>query len=182
MDTPLLTEDGFPRSDIDVPSIRTARHEIITLRNDHRELEDQIKKVLEKVFSGFSKESLAANDETKLAQEADPLNFNAANYNMNDIISRSKILGRVKPFCVVDSVAVESPAQEAGLCIGDELVHVQNVTSLSELPTLISNNVNKTLDVLLIRGYSADGSTNLVELKLTPHKWQGPGLLGCHLR
>ena len=38
MDTPLVTPDGFPRSDLDVVTIRLLRIRIIRLRNDDRKV------------------------------------------------------------------------------------------------------------------------------------------------
>ncbi|BGP00173.1 putative 26S proteasome regulatory subunit [Rhodotorula toruloides] len=38
MDTPLVDREGFPRSDIDVASVRTARVQIIRLRNDLKDV------------------------------------------------------------------------------------------------------------------------------------------------
>lgn len=34
MDTPLVDREGFPRADIDVAGVRTARVQVIRLRND----------------------------------------------------------------------------------------------------------------------------------------------------
>ncbi|KAG7867712.1 hypothetical protein KL918_002309 [Ogataea parapolymorpha] len=42
MDTPLVSDDGFPRSDIDVVQIRLLRTQIIRLRNDWRLVSDAL--------------------------------------------------------------------------------------------------------------------------------------------
>lgn len=47
MQEPLVDESGFPRNDIDVYLVRHARHEIICLKNDLKELMKQIEKGLE---------------------------------------------------------------------------------------------------------------------------------------
>src|SRR5690348_8391308 len=41
-DQPLIDSDGYPRSDIDIHSIRIARHTLIQQQNDHKQLMKQI--------------------------------------------------------------------------------------------------------------------------------------------
>lgn len=48
MDTPLLTLDGYPRNDIDVPEIRKCRAKIVRLRNDYKWISEEL---LEKMNS-----------------------------------------------------------------------------------------------------------------------------------
>ncbi|EPX73330.1 26S proteasome regulator [Schizosaccharomyces octosporus yFS286] len=188
MNTPLVTQDGFPRSDIDITTIRPTRHKIILLRNDYKKVEEEIKKVLEKVLSAEAAESNLTNGasesqlKTSTKDEAANVDGSSLNKNHEKVLQRSSILGRPKPFCVVDSVAVDSPAQEAGLCVGDEIISIQNCTSLASLPEVVLGSIEKNLHVLLIRGYDADDSPRVYQLSLRPHTWQGPGVLGCHLR
>lgn len=47
MSTPLVDPEGFPRSDIDVAGVRTARHQINCLRNDLKDIMNQMSKLLE---------------------------------------------------------------------------------------------------------------------------------------
>ncbi|ESX02915.1 hypothetical protein HPODL_02229 [Ogataea parapolymorpha DL-1] len=51
MDTPLVSDDGFPRSDIDVVQIRLLRTQIIRLRNDWRLVSDALQPKLAQSFS-----------------------------------------------------------------------------------------------------------------------------------
>ncbi|KAI5302613.1 putative 26S proteasome regulatory subunit, partial [Ascosphaera atra] len=51
MNTPLLTPDGFPRSDIDVAQIRTTRARIIRLRNDYKGVMDRVEKGIHEHFA-----------------------------------------------------------------------------------------------------------------------------------
>ncbi|WBW73621.1 26S proteasome regulatory particle assembly protein Nas2 [Schizosaccharomyces osmophilus] len=188
MNTPLITQDGFPRSDIDISTIRPARHKIILLRNDYNKIEEEIKQVLESVLSAEAAKPDLANGtsethlKTSAQDEAVGVDESFVNGNQARILQRASILGRPKPFCVVDSVAVGSPAQEAGLCVGDEIISIHTCTSLASLPALVRNNMEASLIVLLIRGYDADDSPRIYRLSLRPHTWQGPGVLGCHLR
>lgn len=46
MNEPLVDADGFPRNDIDVYQVRTARSQIICLQNDLKELMKEIERGL----------------------------------------------------------------------------------------------------------------------------------------
>ncbi|RWS03279.1 26S proteasome non-ATPase regulatory subunit 9-like protein [Dinothrombium tinctorium] len=48
MDDELVDKDGFPRNDVDIYQIRTARNKIICLRNDGKALMKQIEEKLYK--------------------------------------------------------------------------------------------------------------------------------------
>lgn len=48
MDTPLVDPEGYPRSDIDVATVRTARAQIIRLRNDLKRTIDDMAALLER--------------------------------------------------------------------------------------------------------------------------------------
>ena len=50
MDTPLVDRDGFPRADIEIWAVRSARVRIIELRNDLNAVMNAIAKALEGVF------------------------------------------------------------------------------------------------------------------------------------
>jgi 26S proteasome non-ATPase regulatory subunit 9 len=52
METPLLTLDGFPRSDIDVAAIRICRAKIIKLQNDYKWINETL---LDKIQLELSK-------------------------------------------------------------------------------------------------------------------------------
>jgi 26S proteasome non-ATPase regulatory subunit 9 len=90
METPLVDPEGFPRADIDVWAVRTARVKIIELRNDLRDIMDAIGKALERVY--------------------DPSSTAAA---VADSSRNGKIGDSLKPFSKVASVDPASPASDA---------------------------------------------------------------------
>ena len=47
MKEPLVDNEGYPRNDIDVYTVRTTRHKIITLENDCRDIMKIIERKLE---------------------------------------------------------------------------------------------------------------------------------------
>lgn len=115
----LIDSEGFPRSDIDVYSIRTARQKIICLRNDLHTTTQELHQAL-----------------VKMHQEKDfPLTLNP-----------QTTFGA--PFSIVKSVVDHSPAFKAGFMVNDRIikygnVHHQNHDSLKalSLETLSHQNV-----------------------------------------
>ena len=90
MQTPLVDSEGFPRADIDVWAVRTARVKIIELRNDLRDIMDAIGKALEGVYAP-PLTAVADSSESRHEKAQDTL----------------------KPFSKVEGVAPGSPASEA---------------------------------------------------------------------
>lgn len=134
MKTSLTTFDGFPRSDIDVPQIRTTRARIIHLKNDHKalmaKLEDAVHeqfaagKVLESMPEGSSRTS--TNESAAVSSPAPALE---------------------PPFARVNSVVAGSPAEESGLQAGDKItrfgtVNWQNHERLSKVAQAVQQNEN----------------------------------------
>ena len=71
MDEPLVDAEGFPRADVDVYAVRTARRDIIRLRNDHKHLSECIHRALVDVYQTGSPEASSnppTNDHSVLAQ------------------------------------------------------------------------------------------------------------------
>ena len=87
MQSPLVDPEGFPRADIDVWEVRHARVRIIELRNDLKDIMDQIMKGLQGVY-----------DPTVVAEASQ---------------SETPSLSGMKPFARVDGVAPGSPAATA---------------------------------------------------------------------
>lgn len=52
LDGPLVDEEGFPRSDIDVHAIRDARHQLACLKTDYRELQRRLEDILFRIHGG----------------------------------------------------------------------------------------------------------------------------------
>ncbi|KAJ4322431.1 putative 26S proteasome regulatory subunit [Neodidymelliopsis sp. IMI 364377] len=105
MNTGLTTFDGFPRSDIDVPQIRTTRARIIRLKNDYKDLMSRIEKGLHEHHARMAEQAQnnpAAANSAQIPLSAPPAALEA-------------------PFAKVNSVVAGSPADEAGLKIGDSI-------------------------------------------------------------
>ena len=96
MQTPesLVDGEGFPRADIDVWAVRTARVKVIELRNDIRDVMDAIGRALEGVYDPSS--TVVTDSSSRIKKVPKPESL--------------------KPFTKVESVAPGSPASEAVSC------------------------------------------------------------------
>lgn len=130
MSTPLVDADGFPRSDIDLWAVRKARVRIIELRNDVKDIMNELGKTLEDVYAQPATSPTATNQtqqEQHISTEEDMI-----------------------PFARVDGVAPGSPAAEAGLQREDLILKFGNLikssfnppSALTPLAELVSHNEN----------------------------------------
>ncbi|KAM0345255.1 hypothetical protein ACHAPU_006654 [Fusarium lateritium] len=170
MNTSLLTSDGFPRADIDVAQIRTTRARIVRLRNDYKALMTRIEKFLHEHFA-----SLDDNDASVPGADS-----------LQPALPDSLATPLDPPFAKVNTVAVGSPAESAGLKAGDEIrnfgyVNRANHDNLRKVAECVQGNEGNTVFIKVSR---PDGVAERQELRLTltPSKdWGGRGLLGCHI-
>ncbi|KAL9005445.1 MAG: hypothetical protein Q9188_001770 [Gyalolechia gomerana] len=116
MNTSLTTFDGYPRDDIDVAQIRTTRARIIRLRNDYKGLMSRIEDGL------HSHHAQARNLVAMQLASAFP---NRSTSSANQAAPESSTLEA--PFAKVNSVVAGSPAEDAGLKVGDKICRFGNV-------------------------------------------------------
>ncbi|KAH3907299.1 hypothetical protein HBH56_192940 [Parastagonospora nodorum] len=171
MNTGLTTFDGFPRSDIDVPQIRTTRARIIRLKNDYKDLMSRIEKGLHEHHARLAEQAQSDPEGAARAQasfEATPAALEA-------------------PFAKVNSVVADSPAELAGLRVGDTItkfgwVDWTNHERLSRVAEAVSQNEGLPIAVKALRPTASGGPAETVQMTLTPRRnWGGRGMLGCHL-
>lgn len=159
MDAPLVDMEGFPRADVDLYKVRTARHNISCLQNDHKAIMVEIEEALHKLHATARVKH--EKDETKMEVTEPTVSLPA-------------------PFALVDAVTQGSPAFLAGLRVGDEIIefgsiNTQNFRNLRDVASVVQHSEGKSLRVGVIR------SGQEVHLNLTPKQWSGRGLLGCNL-
>ncbi|OAQ72753.1 pdz/dhr/glgf [Pochonia chlamydosporia 170] len=172
MDTPLLTRDGFPRSDIDVAQIRTTRARIIRLKNDYKDLMKHIEKHLHEHFASLDE---GAENVVPAAGSAVP-----------PVLPDSQADALDEPFARVNTVAAGSPADRAGLKEGDEIrnfgyVNKSNHDNLKRVGECVQGNEGQNVFIKVSR---ASGVAQRQELRLTltpTRNWGGRGMLGCHI-
>ncbi|KAJ3136142.1 26S proteasome non-ATPase regulatory subunit 9 [Physocladia obscura] len=152
MSDALVDAHGFPRNDVDVYTIRHLRNAIIRKQNDHKALMTRIESAMHAAF--------AEAQQAKAASASLP-------------ITTSITANLPAAFALVASVAPESPASDAGLAAGDKILRFGTASQLSAVPSQVIETV--PVQVLVLRDNIS------VSLTLTPRKWSGSGLLGCHL-
>ncbi|KAK7175883.1 hypothetical protein R3I93_000217 [Phoxinus phoxinus] len=159
IDGPLVDVEGFPRADVDLYKVRSARHSISCLQNDHKAVMVEIEEALHKLHA--TARVGERKDETKMEATGQTVSLSS-------------------PFALVDAVTQGSPAFQAGLRVGDEImefgsVKTQNFRNLRDIASVVQHSEGKSLRVGVFRNGQE------VHLSLTPQHWSGRGLLGCNL-
>ncbi|CAG0881453.1 unnamed protein product [Darwinula stevensoni] len=168
MNTPLVDEEGYPRSDVDVPRVRAARHQIICLQNDRKAL-------LKEIEDGL----LAIHDVERTTSVEVPPQSSSAGANGYHHIEDGLSHGQHKtPFIRISDVSPGSPAALAGFENGDLITQFGSITSenykkLNDIAEAVSHSQNHPLNI------QAKREDQFVKLILTPQTWSGRGLLGC---
>ena len=158
----LIDKEGFPRGDIDLFKVRAKRHRLSVINTDHKALMADIEKTLHLIHA-----ELPTVEESR------------ANYG-NASSMNTEQSGNSMPFAIIDEILDSSPAKEAGLVNGDELlafgkVNSQTLDALNAVPSVVRDNVGTRIP-LTVRRKGA-----IVQVFITPKSWGGRGLLGCHL-
>ncbi|GJN92656.1 hypothetical protein Rhopal_005691-T1 [Rhodotorula paludigena] len=166
MDTPLVDREGFPRADIDVAGVRTARVQVIRLRNDLKAVQSEMEQLVHRGLPKGEAANGAAKDEDA---------------EMRDGVEQDGAEGGERPFARVDAVAPGSPADAAGLKRDDLILTLSSISTsnhdnLRAVAALVARSEGVALPMSVQRG------ADKLELTLTPRSgWGGRGLLGCHI-
>lgn len=160
MDDPLVDNEDFPKNSIDIYQVRNARHSIICLQNDHKNLMKQIENGLQGYYCACPPST---------ASQGIPME-----------IDRKDIPTHTIPFAKVTIVSENSPAETAGIHVNDEIVefgsiNLKNFRNITDIATLVQHSENSKLTLKIKR------SDKFINLQLMPKKWQGKGLLGCNI-
>lgn len=167
MNEPLVDCEGYPRSDVDLYQVRTARHNIVCLQNDHKAVMKQVEDALHQ---------LHARDKEKQARDM----AEAQEEAVSRTLGQSEGLSPPQAFAKVNSISPGSPASLAGLQVDDEIVefgsvNTQNFQSLQNIGSVVQHSEGKPLNVIVTRR----GEKH--QLRLVPTRWAGKGLLGCNI-
>ncbi|XP_017001300.1 26S proteasome non-ATPase regulatory subunit 9 [Drosophila takahashii] len=172
MSGPLVDSEGFPRNDIDIYQVRQARQTIICLQNDHKELMNQIQTLLNQYHSEI------ATTDPELVNRASALDLDSdrspGGANIADLAPARAIV-------VVNLVSPDSPAEKAGLCVGDAILRFGSINSnnfkgdLAQIGEVVRNMQNQNVQLKVKR------AEQQLDLILVPKTWSGRGLLGCNI-
>lgn len=87
-------------------------------------------------------------------------------------------LEEVNPFAVIDEVFADSPAEKDGLINGDFVIEFGKAKKYYDIPKEIVENT--PIDIKVFRVTKNEKS--IININITPQKWKGNGLIGCHLQ
>eukprot|EP00299_Pterocystis_sp_00344_P015975 c7993_g1_i5.p1 GENE.c7993_g1_i5~~c7993_g1_i5.p1 ORF type:complete len:127 (+),score=17.32 c7993_g1_i5:321-701(+) len=81
-------------------------------------------------------------------------------------------------FSFVHTIENDSPAYKAGLRVHDEIIsfgHISSAKHFQDIASLVKDKEGQSIPVKVLR------EGQVINLSLTPARWQGKGLLGCHI-
>ena len=155
---------------------------LIELANDYKDLMREIEAKMftfhaenreraEKEIEEFEKNIQERKEE--VPEEAPVVNVNPE--KMDEEPSTTQI---IEPFCRVVEVQIGSPAHESGFVVGDLVINfgsanIYNHNNLKAIAEVTKNHIDKVFPVVVAR------KGEKIELKVRPHTWNGPGILGC---
>ncbi|KAF3628257.1 putative WRKY transcription factor 32-like [Capsicum annuum] len=184
-----LLYGGFPRTDIDIPTVRADRRRLSELRNDHKIMTEKIDQNIQVLHSArlASTPSVKDSDDTAdVGVQGSAVNIGSSsspgNYIATAATSAAMDVDVVfsRPFAVIDEITEASPAAEDGLQLGDQVVRFGNVQSgenlLQRLAAEVQSNQGCAVSMTVMR---QGAMTNVL---VTPRVWQGRSLLGCNFR
>ncbi|KAG5670927.1 hypothetical protein PVAND_001156 [Polypedilum vanderplanki] len=157
---PLVDEEGFPRNDIDVRSVRLARTQIICLQNDLKNLMKVIDEGLQKYF--YDRKDVPEASSSKLPPQMKKLSLNE----------------NMRPFLVINVVDPNSPGEMCGVQVNDLIcsfgsINYTNFKDLSQIGELVKNCEKQQVKITVRR------NGNYMDLILVPKLgWGGNGFLG----
>ena len=178
----LIDAEGFPVPNIDHMAVLKARQRFNMLSNDLKDLNKIIEGKLAEYFQNVSSSSTEQRPSIKEEEHE----MQAIELEQEKPIQSIKI-----PFADVESVVEGSPADEAGLIVGDEIVRFDHIrygtpNALQKIAYLVSQKEGQNIEVEVIRSTKLEMSfAEKLEYKivlLKPHQWSGKGLLGCALK
>ncbi|VDM40067.1 unnamed protein product [Toxocara canis] len=169
MRSSLIDSEGFPLANVDVYSVRHARQAVICARNDRQKLNDRIEALMHELHAIAKQERPSSKSDSKGDESEQPV------HRTNN-----------HPFARVDKVSSMSPAQQAGLKDGDQILqfgslHAATFNDMSQFTRIVQNSIGsfknsdlfKKIRVTVLREGRAE------RLELIPQQWSGRGVLDC---
>ncbi|EPQ67186.1 Bgt-1963 [Blumeria graminis f. sp. tritici] len=150
MKTPLITQDGFPRADLDVALIRTTRAKIIHIQNDLKSLMSVIERHIHAYFASKGQDDVTEDSELK--SDLKTTTSSPSHTNKHTL---------ARCFAKVNSIVYNSPSAAAGLQIGDKISSFGHINfSNHDRLNQIKNLVQESEGVWAAKGYRQQIKTN----------------------
>ena len=186
----LIDDQGFPITGVDLMAVRTARNKLISnlyfnqklvLQNDLSTLMKEIETQMNLFFENQSKNVKIENKKEDV-DISEPITISVAE-------DQPKIKNTLSiPFAWVGLISEGSPAEEAGLKIGDGIVSFDKTlyygltnNPLQKIAEIVSKKTDCEIPVEVLRknkDENGDEKREFISLTLVPHKWSGQGVLG----
>eukprot|EP00434_Breviolum_minutum_P016521 symbB.v1.2.014562.t1/scaffold1068.1/size140200/3 len=167
---PLVDDEGFPRGDIDLYAVRQARNKYVCAQTDHIEIMRKIEQAIAAIHATTKVDVPREGPATKMEEDL-PEEEN------ENVFLQVKL---TTPFATIDEVSQASPAEAAGLRVGDQVcrfgpVSIQDTGDLNAcfnaIRELVPQRVNTAISVVVLRGEPPVRA----ELELVPRQWPGRG-------
>jgi len=178
---PLVDAQGFPRADLDVHAIRTARSQLAMLQTDHKNLMSRIERAMLAVHADAK--AAKARERPEAAQSApvtrptqpatrkevpaDESKIDEAKGGERPAVaapisatpasspSLAATAANLEPFYVVQSVSADSPAEVGGLRPGDLVLAFGSVRkenkSASTMSNVVTSSIGRAITVIVRR-------------------------------
>ena len=180
---PLVDSEGFPRADIDLVEVRKLRHRLACLQTDHCTVMKEIEAGLLGLHSDYKARNINIEGE-KPALSSKPLTTQAS--QTSELLGQPSAQELKIPFAWISDVISGSPADQAGLKMGDAVFQFGEVnhTNHDELRAIVEPvkaQVNNPIKVRVLRKNLFGGSEER-DVEFVPREWGGRGYLGCALK
>ena len=179
----LIDAEGFPRADLDLFEIRKMRNRLACLQTDHTTLMKQIEQGLYRLHTDHYMNMEEAKQGEPIQQKMEMISTSsdAGKKTEQQLIPEVKI-----PFAWISDVIADSPADNAGLKVGDAIykfgdVNHANHDSLKGIVNLVKAQLNQQIIIWVLRK-TLMGGTEDKEIGFVPREWGGRGFLGCALK
>lgn len=177
---PLVDSEGFPRTDIDVMSTRRDRNALAMLHSDHKELTKNIEQGMLALHAKVkSTVGLKETDDVPATNLGTRQPSQCQDDSPGHLVEDEGL--QCKVFAEIDELAEGSPAAVDGIQLGDKFVKFGEVQGgsggeMQRVAQVLQSNENIDVKVVVIRA----GKTKALTVR--PRRWNGRGLLGCHLK
>jgi 26S proteasome non-ATPase regulatory subunit 9 len=166
-----IDDEGFPYDETELiieTKLQRQRHAM--LQNDHRDTLARIQRAMPAAFGVVATDAPAA----------------ATNGASSSAAATASSL---VPFARVDAVTSNSPADHAGLKVGDRVLRFGRVNStratgqeaLVAVRDIVAASENARISVVVERDAADGAPPGMHVVGLVPRRWSGQGLLGCLL-
>ena len=177
----LVDEEGFPRNDIDLFDIRKNRNRLACLQTDHVNLMKDIEKGLFALHEGYIKEECKDDGAPREERKLDTMSQSSSTKDALSDQQTQKI-----PFAWISDVISGSPADQAGLKLGDAVyrfgdIDTHNHDNLKAIVELVKKRMNEEITIKVLRKNLLGGNEDK-EIEFIPKEWGGRGYLGCALK